>query len=98
MTDREVDELLWRAFYLGLRVMAAQEGKEVPSSEIGSIGRMVREIAESEMTLEDPTALAAKFPENAEFFLRLATLNIHNSRDLAKRIFQGFRIATELEE
>lgn len=98
MTNREIDGLLWQAFYLGLRVMAAQEGKDVPSSEIGKIARMIRDIAESETTLEDPTALAAKFPENAEFFMRLATLNIRNSRELAKRIFEGFMIATEVEE
>lgn len=98
MTDREVDELLWQSFYLSLRVMAVQEGKDVPFSEVGNIVRMVRQIAESETTLEDPTALAAEFPENAEFFLQLATLNIRNNRELAKRIFQGFMIATEVEE
>jgi hypothetical protein len=33
MTDREIDELLWRAFYFGLRVMAAREGKDVSFAE-----------------------------------------------------------------
>ncbi len=98
MSNREIDELLWQAFYLGLRVMAAQEGKDVPSSEIGNIARMIREIAESEATLEDPNALAAKFPETAGFFLQQATLNIRNNRELAKRILEGFLIATEVDE
>ena len=98
MTDRETDDMLWRAFYLGLRVMAAQVGQDISLSEIGNLARVLREIAESETTLNDPTALAAKFPDMAETFQRLATLNIRNDRELAKRIFKGFMIATEVKE
>lgn len=99
MTDQEIDGMLWRAFLLGLRVMAAQEGRDVPFSEIGNLARVVREIAESETTLEDPTALVAKFPPDmAETLQRLSTVTIRNNRDLAKRIFAGFLIATEVNE
>ena len=98
MTDREIDELAWRAFYFGLRVMAAQEGKDVRFSEIGNLARVVHEVAESEATLEDPTALAAQFPGMAETLQRLGTLSIRNNRELAKRIFAGFEIATEVQE
>ncbi len=98
MTERETDDMLWRAFYLGLRVMAAQMGRDVPFSEIGNLARVVREIAESEATLHDPTALAAKFPDMAQVFQRVDTLNIRNDRELAERIFQGFMIATEAKD
>ena len=97
MTEREIDAMLWQAFYLGLRVMAAQVGKDVPFSEIGDLARVVREIAESETTLEDPTALAVRFPDMAETFQRISTLNIANNRDLATHIFEGFLIATEVK-
>ena len=59
---------------------------------------MVREIAESETTLDDPTALAAKFPDKAETFQRLGHPQHPPHRDLAKRIFEGFMIATEVKE
>lgn len=96
MTEREVDYKLWVAFYLGVRVMAAHEGKDDPGCAIGSFARMLREIAESEATLEDPTALAARFPDAAESFQRLSTLVIRADRDLSKRIFAGFMIATDV--
>lgn len=95
MTDREINSMLWRAFLLGARVMA---GAEISASDMTTIARVAREIAESETTLEDPTALAKRFPEMAETFQRLGTLNIRNNRDLAKRIYAGFEIATEVKE
>jgi len=78
--------------------MAAQMEKDVPFSEIGNLARVVRQIAESETTRHDPTAVAVKSPDMAEMFQRLSTLNIRNDRELAQRIFQGFMIATEVKE
>jgi hypothetical protein len=45
-----------------------------------------------------PTALAARFPDVAETFQRLGTLNIRNNRELAQRIMKGFEIATEVKD
>jgi hypothetical protein len=98
MTDHEIDNMLWRAFHLGVRIMAAREGKGVLFSEIGQLAGVVRAIAESETTLEDPTAGAVKFPDLAETFQTLGTLNIRANRELARRIFQGFLAATEVPE
>jgi hypothetical protein len=98
VTDREIDNMLWRAFYLGLRVMAAQTQRDVPFSEVGGLARIVREIAESETTLQDPAVLAAKFPGMAETFQRLSTQNIRSDRELATRILKGFMIATDVKE
>lgn len=95
VTDRETDGMLWRAFYLGLRVMAAHEGQDASFSNLGKLAFAVREIAESEASLQDPTALAARFPGIADRFLRIGTLNIRNDRERAQRVFQGFMITTE---
>jgi hypothetical protein len=98
MTDREINNLLWRAFLLGARVVADQNGKEVSGSDISTLGEVIRQIAASDATLEDPTALAARSPDIGELLVRLGTLNIRNNRDLAKRIFEGFMIATDVKE
>ena len=80
MTDNDINVLAWRAFYFGLRVMAAQEGKDVSYAESAILAKVVREIAENETTLEDPTALAIQFPSMAETIQKLGTLCIRNSR------------------
>src|SRR5260221_626706 len=98
MTEREIDDMLWRAFYLGSRVMASHIDRDIPFSEIGKLASVLREIAESEATLHDPTALTAKFPDMAGMFQRIGTLNIRNDRELAQRIFRGFMIATDAKE
>jgi hypothetical protein len=98
MTDREIDNMLWQAFLLGARVVAGQNGGEISTSDMSAIAGVAREIAESDATLEDPTELATRFPDMAETFQRLGTLNIRNNRDLAKRVFTGFEIATEVKE
>ena len=98
MTDREIDNMLCRAFVLGARVVAVQNGKDLTASDIGALGGVVRQIAESGTTLEDPTALAAKNPNIGQLLMRIETINIRNNRDLANRIFAGFMIATEEDE
>jgi hypothetical protein len=96
MTDREIDKMLWGAFLLGARVVAGENGVEIGTSDISAIARVLREIAESDTTLEDPTALGMRFPPDmAGTIQRLGTLIIRNNRDLAKRIFTGFEIANE---
>jgi hypothetical protein len=98
MTDREIDLMLWGAFLLGARVIADQIGKDLSYTEIDGLGRVARELADSDTTLEDPTALAAKAPNIGSLLQRLATLNIRSNRDLAKRIFEGFMVATGVTE
>jgi hypothetical protein len=98
MTDREIDRLLWGAFLLGARVVAEQGGRQLGASEINSLGRLLRQIAENESTLEDPTALAAQNPEMGPLLMRLETVNIRSNRDLAKCIFEGYIIATDVKE
>jgi hypothetical protein len=95
MTDREIDSMLWRAFMLGARVVADCEGKDVTARDMDSLAVIVRQIAESDITLEDPTALAAKEPGIGSALMRVGTVMIRNDRDLAKRIFRGSIIATE---
>lgn len=85
MSDREIDNLLW----VGARVVAVKNGGDIGAAEIDAIARVAREIAESEATLEDPTALAIANPQLAEGLQRLGTQIIRNNRDLAKRILAG---------
>ena len=94
----DLDNMLWRAFLLGARVMAGQKGRELSSVEIEALARISQQIAESETTLEDPTELVLKFPDMADTFQRLGSLMIRNNRELATRIFAGFRLATEIED
>ena len=89
MSDREIDNLLWGAYLLGARVVAVKNGGDIGAAEIDEIARVAREIAESEATLEDPTALAIAIPQLAEGLQRLGTQIIRNNRDLAKRILAG---------
>jgi hypothetical protein len=71
MTDREINNALWRAFLLGARVVADQNGKDLTTGDIGTLGGIVRQIAESDTTLEDPTALAKKHPDIGALLMRL---------------------------
>jgi hypothetical protein len=98
VTDREIDNLTWRAFHLGLRVMAAQTGRDVTAAEIGDLVRVIRELAESDATLHDPTALTAKSPDMGEIIQRLGTLAIRHDRELAQRVFRGFIIGTRIKD
>lgn len=95
MTDREIDNMLWRAFVLGARVVADQNGRDVTASDMDALAVVVRQIAESDITLEDPTTLAAKEPNIGSVLMRVGTVMIRNDRDLAKRVFRGSITATE---
>ncbi|MCY2990819.1 MAG: hypothetical protein NTY19_23520 [Planctomycetota bacterium] len=95
MTDREIDNMLWRAFILGARVIADQNGKDVTASDMDALAVVVRQIAESDIALEDPTTLAAKAPGIGSALMRVGTAMIRNDREVSKRIFRGFIIATE---
>jgi hypothetical protein len=98
MTDPEINRKLWGAFLLGARVIADRNGKDLSYTEIDGLGRVAQEIAESDRTLEDPTAQAAKDREIGSLLQRLETLNIRSNRDLAKRIFEGFIIASDVTD
>jgi hypothetical protein len=98
MTEREINTNLWWAFLLGARVVGIQNGKDLSLTYIGDLGRLARELAESDRTLEDPTALAAKEPAIGSLLQRLGTLTIRNNRDLAKRIVEGYSTANEEDE
>jgi hypothetical protein len=97
VTDREIDNKLWCAFLLGARVVADQNGKQLSLSDIDALGEAVRRIAQNEVTLEDPTTMAAKSPEIGELLLRLDMSILRSNRDLSRRIFEGFKIATEVD-
>ena len=77
------------------QVVAAQQDKQISITDMVNIAGVARELAESETTLEDPTSLAARFPDMAETMQRLGTFRIRNDRDLAQRIFDGYLIAAE---
>jgi len=97
MTEQEIDNMLWRAFLLGARVVADQNGADVSAHDIGKLSVVVRQIAESDATLADPTALSARHSEIGSLMMRLGTLTVRNDRDLAGRIFRGFAIATQTD-
>jgi hypothetical protein len=81
---------------LGARVVASHNGNDLGFTEINRLGRLAEELANSDWTLEDPTVLASKGgPEISSLLQRLGTIIIRSNRDLAKRIFEGFRVATE---
>ena len=71
--DRELDNMLWRAFYLGLHVMATLEGTELTFSHIQSLAKMGRDIANSEITHQAPSEIAAKFPVFGDTLRRMSS-------------------------
>src|SRR5262245_2901383 len=74
-------------------VVADQNGKDIGLADIATIAAVANQLAQSDLTLEDPTALATKQPGIGSLLMRLGTLIIRNNRDLAQRIFKGFEIA-----
>ena len=95
MTDREIDIMFWRAFILGARIVADQNGKDVTASDVDALAVVVQQIAESDITIEDPTTLAAKEPGIGSALMRVGTAMIRNDREVAKRVFRGFEIVRE---
>jgi hypothetical protein len=95
MTKREINNALWRSFVLGARVLASQSGRDLGANEVVALAQMVRQIAQAEVTLEDPGELAAQSPGCGDLPQRLGHLLIRLNRDLAKRIYQGFLTTAE---
>jgi hypothetical protein len=98
MTNRKINSMLWGAFMLGAGVVADRAGQELSGSDVDTLADVVRQIAESDATLQDPTALAAKEQELGQLLMRVGTFLIRRDGDLAKRIYEGFLIATGEKE
>jgi hypothetical protein len=75
-----------------------QNGRDLSTSDVVALGNVVRQIADNQSTLEDPTALAAQNPGIAPLLMRLGIQIIRNNRELAKRIVEGFVMANEVQE
>jgi uncharacterized protein len=65
------------------------------ASDRDALAGVVQQIAESDITLEDPTTLAAKEPGIGSALMRVGTAMIRNDREVAKRVFRGFEIVRE---
>lgn len=98
MTNREIDLLLWGACVLGARITAIGRGRDLSTTEIGDLGRLVGQIADGESTVGDPTERAALDPRIGELLHRLETLNVIRDRELARRIMDGFRASTAVDD
>jgi hypothetical protein len=98
MNEPQINNALWRAFVLGARVLANQSDHPLAQSEVDSLAQAVRQIAEGEITLEDPGEFAAGHPDCGTLPQELGHLLIRLNRDLAQRIYQGFLLTTELSD
>lgn len=98
MNEREFNNTLWRAFYLGLKVLSHHQEQDLSSNDIQACGTILREIAESDVTLHDPTASANRFPFMTETVQRMGGQSIRLDRALARQVFDGFVIVTETKE
>ena len=95
MTEREANELAWRAFQLGARVAMTTQGiAQSPGAQTNYLA-MLYAISQGDATVNEPGDSAARYPEMAETFIRLGNAAILCDQALAKSVWAGFDNAAQ---
>jgi hypothetical protein len=98
MDKREIDISMYLAFRLGLRLAADSLGRELTVDDLAALLGQLFRVAGGEETLQDPTALAAKFSNDQQFAIDIGNRAIGCERELAQRILNGIKIDNAEDE
>jgi hypothetical protein len=84
-----LDRAAFDAFTLALRVVLQAYEVSAPASEYERPWRLLREIADGEVTLTGTAELAARFPAMRDFLYERANQVVENDREVAQRVLRG---------
>ena len=99
MNQNEIDDLLWRAFYLGARVTQAARGEELHKNELPQIVGYLHPITANDLTLHNPTENAIGWDsETASCIISIGNKSILADREIARRVVRGFEATTEIKD
>ncbi len=89
MSDAEMDRTAFDAFSLAIRVLCHAWDIDPPASEYERPWALLREVADGEVTVSNPTDIAARFPRMSDFVYDTAAGVIEHDRETARRILRG---------
>ncbi len=89
MSEVEIDRTAFDAFSLAIRVLCHAWNIDPPASEFERPWALLREVADGEVTVSNPTDIAARFPRMSDFVYDTATGVIERDRETARRILRG---------
>ncbi len=89
MSEQETDRVALDAFSLAIRVLCHAWNIDPPASEFERPWALLREVADGEVTVSNPTEIAARFPRMSELVYDTAGGIIERDRATARRILRG---------
>ncbi len=89
MSDAEIDRTAFDAFSLAIRVLCLAWDIDPPASEFERPWALLREVADGEVTVSNPTEIAARFPRMRDFVYDTAAGVIERDRETARHILRG---------
>jgi uncharacterized protein (DUF433 family) len=99
MDERELEELLWRSCYLGMRVAFRTLNSPETFENVQECLRFLGEVARNETTLHQPQYSSAGLNEQMKrLLIGIGNQAIIADRDLAPRIVAGLNQAASVEE
>jgi uncharacterized protein (DUF433 family) len=99
MDERELNELLWRSCYLGMRLALQSLNTPDPFEKLKECVRFLGEIARNEMTLHQPQYnLAGLDPQTKRLVIGIGNEGIIADRDLAPLVVAGLDRAAIVAE
>jgi uncharacterized protein (DUF433 family) len=99
MDKRELNELLWRSCYFGMRIALKSLGTPDTSEKLKECLRLLGEIARNETTLHQPQYnLAGLDPQMTRLFIGIENQAIMADRDLAPLVVAGLDRAGTVAE
>jgi hypothetical protein len=96
MNQSRADELIWRAFNIGARAAFTSKGESFTPRQGKKINGLLRELANGDYTLIDPTELTqpTDSPALAQWTIQMGHLMIRDDKKLATRIRRAAIAAT----
>ncbi len=89
MSDADIDRTAFDAFSLAIRVLCLAWDIDPPASEYERPWALLREVADGEVTVSNPTEIAARFPRMRDLVYDTAGGVIERDRETARRILRG---------
>ncbi len=89
MSEAEIDRSAFDAFSLAIRVLCHAWDIDPPAREFERPWALLREIADGQVTVSNPTEIAARFPRMSDFVYDTAGAVIERDRETARRILRG---------
>lgn len=89
MDDADTDRTAFDAFNLAIRVICHAWNIDPPASEFERPWSLLREVADGEVAVVNPSEMAARFPRMRELVYDTAAGVMERDRETARRILRG---------